>query len=52
MREAGLSRIEQWRRLEPVVRHVLATVDANFLVNRIIEIWGVRDFEVREIPAP
>jgi predicted nuclease of predicted toxin-antitoxin system len=52
MREAGLSRTEQWNRLEPVVQHVLATADANFMVNRVIEIWGVGEFDVREIPAP
>ncbi|HEY3912683.1 MAG TPA: DUF5615 family PIN-like protein [Stellaceae bacterium] len=52
MREAGLSRVEQWNRLEPVVQHVLATADANFMVNRVIEIWGVGEFDVREVLSP
>jgi len=52
IREPGLSRIEQWSRLEPVVQLVLTTADKNFMVNRVIEIWGVGDFDVREIPVP
>ena len=51
MREAGLSRTQQWARLEPLLRHVLAAGDPNFMVNRVIEVWGVRHFEVREVPA-
>jgi predicted nuclease of predicted toxin-antitoxin system len=52
IREAGLSRIEQWSRLEAVVRHALATADTNFMVNRMIEVWGVGHFNVREIAVP
>lgn len=51
IREAGLSRIEQWTRLEPVLQHVLAAADANFMVNRVIEILGLGDFDVLDIPA-
>lgn len=50
IREAGLSRVQQWNRLEPVVRYVLATADPNFMVNRVIEVWSVGDFDIREIP--
>ena len=35
MREAGLSRTQQWARLEPVLRRVLAAGDPN---NRVIEV--------------
>jgi hypothetical protein len=49
--EAGLSRVEQWSRLEPALRYVLERADPNFMVNRVIEIRGAGQFEVREIPA-
>jgi predicted nuclease of predicted toxin-antitoxin system len=52
IREAGLSRVQQWMRLKPVVRHVLATTDANFMVNRVIEVWDIGDFAIREMPLP
>jgi predicted nuclease of predicted toxin-antitoxin system len=50
IREAGLTRTEQWDRLEPIVRHVLTTGDPNFMINRMIESWGIGHFDVREIP--
>jgi len=49
IREAGLSRIEQWSRLQPVLHHVLATADPNFMINRVIEVCGVGHFDVREV---
>jgi hypothetical protein len=51
IREGGLSRTEQWTRLKPVLQHVLATVDPNFMTNRVIEVWGVGDFDVRDAPG-
>ena len=52
LRESGLSRNEQWDRLRPVIEHVRNSGDQNFLVNKLIEITGVREFEMREIPEP
>jgi hypothetical protein len=34
------------------VRHILATDDINFMVNRVIEVWDIGDFEIREMPSP
>ena len=52
LRESGLTREEQWARLEPVIQHVEESEDPDFLVNKLIEITGVRRFELREIPEP
>jgi predicted nuclease of predicted toxin-antitoxin system len=38
LRESGLTRSEQWMRIEPVVRFVLAQSDQDYLVNRVMEI--------------
>ena len=50
LRESGLSRDEQWDRIKPVVEHVKDSGDQDFLVNKLIEIAGTGQFEVREIP--
>ena len=52
LRESGLSRDEQWDRIKPVVKHVKDSGDQDFLVNKLIEITGTGQFEVREIPQP
>src|SRR5258708_27666156 len=52
LRESGLTREEQWERLEPVVKHAIASGDPDFLVNKLIEIRGVGRFEIYEIPKP
>ncbi len=52
LRESGLSRDEQWDRIKPVVEHVKNSGDRDFLVNKLIEITGTGQFEVREIPQP
>ena len=52
LRESGLSRQEQWERLIPVVEHVKKSGDEDFLLNKLIEITGVRQFTIREIPEP
>ena len=49
-RESGLSREEQWQRLEPVIRHVFQSGDPDYLVNKLIQVNGPRKFIVREIP--
>jgi len=50
LRESGLTRDEQWDRIRPVVEHVLESGDDNFLVNKLVEISDVDEWEIREIP--
>ena len=52
LRESGLSRDEQWDRINPVIEHVNASGDQDFLLNKLIEITGVAQFEVYDIPKP
>ena len=52
LRESGLSRDEQWRRIQPVVEYVKNSGDKDFLLNKLIEIAGTGRFEAREIPPP
>ena len=52
LRESGLSRDEQWRRIQPVVEYVKNSGDQDFLLNKLIEIAGTGRFETREIPPP
>ena len=52
LRESGLSRQEQWERLIPVVEQVKKSGDEDLLLNKLIEITGVRQFTIREIPEP
>jgi predicted nuclease of predicted toxin-antitoxin system len=49
-REGGLTRDEQWDRIRPVIEHVLESSDDSFLVNKLVEISGVDEWEIREIP--
>jgi hypothetical protein len=49
LRESGLTREEQWLRLEPVVRFVAAVAEKDFLLNRVIEVVSPGEFLVREI---
>src|ERR1700722_5555732 len=51
LRESGLSREEQWDRLWPVIEHVQNSGDPDFLLNKLIEITGVGQFIVRELPS-
>ncbi|MGH6896778.1 MAG: DUF5615 family PIN-like protein [Geminicoccaceae bacterium] len=48
LRESGLTRAEQWAPLAPVVDHLLETEEP--LVNRVIEIWGIDQFNLRDLP--
>ena len=52
LREGGLTRDEQWDRIQPVIEHILESSDDNFLVNKLLEISGVDEWEIREIPKP
>ena len=36
--------------LRPVVEHVKKSGDEDFMVNKLIEVTGIRQFKVREIP--
>lgn len=49
-RESGLSRQEQWEWLRPVLEHVKKSGDEDFMLNKLIEITGVGQFKIREIP--
>jgi predicted nuclease of predicted toxin-antitoxin system len=50
LRGVGLTRDETWARLEPVIDHVLANkID---LVNKLVEVRGPGDFEIRDLPQP
>jgi hypothetical protein len=51
LRESGLSRQEQWERLVPVIEHAKKSGDEDFMMNKLIEIIGVRQFTIREIPG-
>lgn len=52
LRESGLSRQEQWDRIEPVLQHLLKMSDPNFMLNKVIEIEAPDCFSVQEIPPP
>jgi hypothetical protein len=50
LRESGLSRQEQWNKIEPVLQHLLNVNDPDFMLNRVIEIEAIDRFSVHEIP--
>ena len=53
LRESGLTRAEQWDRLARVLEYIAAQPEpgANYMVNRVIEIRGLKDpLVVRQIP--
>ena len=50
LRESGLTRDEQWDRIRPVIDHILESGDDNCLVNKLVEISGPGEWEIREIP--
>jgi predicted nuclease of predicted toxin-antitoxin system len=52
LRESGLTREEQWERIGPVIEHVAESGDDNFLVNKLVEVFDVDEWEIREIPGP
>jgi predicted nuclease of predicted toxin-antitoxin system len=50
LRESGLSRQEQWERIEPVLRYLLERHDPDFMLNKVIEIEAPDRFSTRELP--
>jgi len=50
LRESGLSRQEQWERIEPVLRYLLGRNDPNFMLNKVIEVEAPDRFSTREVP--
>jgi hypothetical protein len=50
LRESGLSRDEQWERIKPVIESISRSGDPDFLLNKLIEITGPGQFEVRKLP--
>lgn len=50
IRESGLSRQEQWERIEPVLQHLLKLNEPDFMLNKVIEIEAQDRFSVREVP--
>ncbi len=50
LRESGLSRDQQWARLEPAIRFVQSQMDSNYLVNRVIDILGPAQFLSATVP--
>jgi predicted nuclease of predicted toxin-antitoxin system len=52
LRESGLSRQEQWERIEPVLRYLLERKDTHFMLNKLIEVEAPDRFSTREVPPP
>jgi predicted nuclease of predicted toxin-antitoxin system len=52
LRESGLSRQEQWERIEPVLRYLLERNDPNCMLNKVIEVEAPDRFSTREVPPP
>lgn len=50
LRESGLNRDEQWARIHPVIEHVHSSGDEDLLVNKLVEVAGIDDFEIRRLP--
>lgn len=50
LREAGLARDEQWDRIRPIIDVILESNDDNLLINKVVEISGQDEWEIREIP--
>jgi predicted nuclease of predicted toxin-antitoxin system len=51
LRESGLSRVEQWDRIEPVLQYLLNTNDPNFMLNKVVEVEAPGRFSVLEVPG-
>src|SRR5580692_9462161 len=51
LRESGLSRQEQWDRIEPVLQHLIERNDPDFMLNKVIEIEAPGRFSAREVPS-
>lgn len=51
LRESGLSRQEQWERIEPVLQYLLTLDDPNSMLNKVIEIEAPGRFSTRVPPS-
>ena len=51
LREGGLSRQEQWERIKPVIDYVQDPGDQDFLLDKLVEVTGVEQFQARDIPV-
>jgi predicted nuclease of predicted toxin-antitoxin system len=52
LRESGLTRDEQWDRIQPIIDHIWESSDDDFLLNKLVEISAAGEWEIREIPKP
>jgi len=52
LRESGLTRDEQWDRIQPIIDDILESSDDDFLLNKLVEISAAGEWEIREIPKP
>jgi predicted nuclease of predicted toxin-antitoxin system len=50
LRESGLHREQQWQRLEPAIRFIQSQYDADYLVNKVIDILSPGEFRILEVP--
>lgn len=50
LRESGLTREEQWARVLPLIEFVRKSGDADFLINKLVEVFAPGRWEIREIP--
>jgi predicted nuclease of predicted toxin-antitoxin system len=49
LRQSGLTREEQWAALLPVIEHMKASGDKNFLLNKLVEIISPGKWETSDI---
>jgi predicted nuclease of predicted toxin-antitoxin system len=52
LRQSGLTREEQLVALLPVIEHIKASGDDNFLLNKLVEIISSGEWETSVIPKP
>lgn len=50
LRQSGLTRGEQWSQMEPVVRHILNSGDPDYMLNKIVVVTDVEEFEIMDLP--
>jgi hypothetical protein len=52
LRESGLTRDEQWGRIQPIIDHILESSDDDFLLNKLVKNSAAGEWEIRENPKP
>lgn len=52
LRESGLSREEQWIRLECAVRFILSQRDPDYLLNKVVDVLGPEHLHCVDFPKP